>query len=150
MRNVMKNVAAGTVIGGSLLFTAGLGIATAQPDTAPAPDGLVNLSLGNAGVLENVKVADAAQIAAGVCELEVGQVTTLAETTEADGTEQSVCTNSLGSVVIHQNGPVQSESAPGHAEGLPGQAEGTPGQSGDAVPTTEPASPAGPSAEQGS
>ncbi len=34
MRNVMKNVAAGTVIGGSLLFTAGLGIATAQPETA--------------------------------------------------------------------------------------------------------------------
>ena len=60
MRNVMKNVAAGTVIGGSLLFTAGLGIATAQPETAP--DGLVNVSLGNAGVLEDVKAADAAQI----------------------------------------------------------------------------------------
>ena len=148
MRNVMKNVAAGTVIGGSLLFTAGLGIATAQPETAP--DGLVNVSLGNAGVLEDVKAADAAQIAAGVCDLEVDQVTTLAETTEADGTEQSVCTNSLGSVLIQQNGAGQSESAPGHAEGLPGQAEGTPGQSGDEVPTTEPATPAEPSAEQGS
>ena len=154
MRNVMKtafkNTAAGTVIGGSLLFTAGLGIAAAQPDTAPAPDGLVNVSLGNAGVLEDVKAADAVQIAAGVCDLEVDQVTTLAETAEADGTEQTVCTNSLGSVLVQQNGPGQSESAPGHAEGLPGQAEGTPGQSGDEVPTTEPATPAAPSAEQGS
>ncbi len=145
----MKNAAAGTVIGGSLLFTAGLGIAAAQPDTAPAPDGLVNVSLGNAGVLEDVKAADAAQIAAGVCDLEVDQVTTLAETTEADGTEQSVCTNSLGSVLIQQN--VAAEGLPGQAEGLPGAAEGTtPGQSGDEVPTTEPATPAGPSAEHGS
>jgi hypothetical protein len=148
MRNVMKNLAAGTVIGGSLLFTAGLGIATAQPETAP--DGLVNVSIGEAGVLENVKAADAAQIAAGVCDMEVNQVTSLAQTADADGTEQSVCTNSLGSVLIQQNGPGQSESAPGHAQGLPGQAEGTPGQSGDEVPTTEPATPAQPSAEQGS
>ena len=141
MRNAIKNVAAGTVIGGSLLFTAGLGIATAQPETAP--DGLVNVSLGNAGVLEDVKVVDAAQIAAGVCDMEVDQVTTLAETTEADGTEQTVCTNGLGSVLIQQNGPGQSESAPGHVEG-------TPGQSGDEVLTTEPATPQEPSAEHGS
>ena len=73
----MKNVAAGTVLGGSLLFAAGLGIATAQPDTAP--DGLVNVTIGNAGVLENVKAADAAQIAAGVCDIDVAQVTTLAD-----------------------------------------------------------------------
>ena len=137
----MKNVAVGTVFGGSLLFTAGLGIATAQPDTAP--DGLVNVTVGNAGVLENVKAVDAAQIAAGVCDIEVDQVTTLAESTDAEGTEQSVCTNSLGSVLIQQNGPGHSESAPGHVEG-------TPGQSGDEVPTTEPAAPEQPSAEQGS
>lgn len=137
MTNVMKNVAAGTVIGGSLLFTAGMGIATAQPDTAPAPDGLVNVTLGSAGVLEDVKTVDAAQIAAGVCNVEVDQVTTLAETTEADGTEQMVCTNNLGSVLIQQNG------APAHAEGLPGQ-------SGDEVPTTEPAAPQEPSAGHGS
>jgi len=141
MMNVMKNIAVGTVFGGSLLFTAGLGIATAQPDTAP--DGLVNVTVGNAGVLENVKAADAAQIAAGVCDMEIDQVTTLAESTDAEGTEQSVCTNQLGSVLIQQNGPGHSESAPGHAEG-------TPGQSGDEVPTTEPTAPEQPSAEQGS
>ena len=148
MKTALKNTAAGTVLGGSLLFTAGLGIATAQPETAP--DGLVNVSIGEAGVLENVKATDAAQIAAGVCDMQVDQVTTLAETTEAEGTEQSVCTNTLGSVLIQPNGPGQSESTPGQIEGLPGPAEGTPGQSGDEAPTTAPATPAQPSAEQGS
>lgn len=141
MTNIMKNVAAGTVIGGSLLFTAGLGIATAQPDTAP--DGLVNVTLGSAGVLEDVKAVDAAQIAAGVCDMPVDQVTALTESTDTEGTEQSVCVNSIGSVLIQQNGPGHFESAPGHAEGLPGQP-------GDEVPATEPAAPAEPSAEQGS
>jgi len=151
MRNVMKNVAAGTVLGGSLLFTAGLGIATAQPDNAPAPDGLVNVTLGSAGVLEDVKAADAATIAAGFFYLEVDRVTQLVEATDTEGTEQSVCNNSLGSVLIQQNGPGQSESAPGHIQGTPGQAEGTPGQtSGDEVPTTAPATPQQPSAEHGS
>ncbi|WP_234810327.1 hypothetical protein [Mycolicibacterium moriokaense] len=158
MRNVMKNVAAGTVLGGSLLFTAGLGIAGAQPHNAPAPDGLVNVTLGSAGVLEDVKAADAATIAAGVCDLEVDQVTKLAEATDTEGTEQSVCVNSLGSVLLQQNGPGQSESAPGHIQGAPGQVEGTPGEiegtpgqtSGDEVPTTAPATPQQPSAEHGS
>lgn len=137
MRNVLKNAAAGTAIGGSLLFTAGIGIATAQPDNAPAPDGLVNVALGSAGALEDVKAVDAAQIAAGVCDLPIDQVTKLAESTDTEGTEQSVCVNSLGSVLIQQNGPGHSESAPG--------------QSGDEVPTTEPAEPSEePSAEHGS
>ena len=144
----MKTAAAGTVIGGSLLFTAGLGIATAQPETAP--DGLVNVSIGESGVLENVRAADAAQIAAGVCDVEINEVTSLAETTDAEGTEQSVCTNNLGPVLIQQNVAGQPESTPGQAETLPGEAEGTPGLSGDEVPTTEPVTPAEPSAEQGS
>jgi hypothetical protein len=89
-----------------------------------------------------VKATDTAQIAAGVCDIEVSSVNALAESTDAEGTEQSVCTNSLGSVLIQQNGSGQSESAPGHAESLPGQ--------GEDAPTTEPATPQEPSAEQGS
>lgn len=119
MRNLMKNAAAGTVIGGSLLFTAGLGLATAQPDDAPAPDGLVNVTLGSAGALEDVKAADAAQIAACVCDIPIDQVTKLSESADAEGPEHSICV-SLGSVLIQQNGQGQSESTPGHAEGLPG------------------------------
>jgi hypothetical protein len=49
-------------------------------------------------------------------------------------TEQSVCANSLGSVLIQQNAA----------------AEGTPGTSGDEAPTTAPATPAEPTAEHGS
>jgi hypothetical protein len=146
MRNVMKNAAAGTVIGGSLLFTAGMGIAAAQPDTAPAPEGIVNVTLGSAGVLEDVKAVDAAQIAAGVCDVDVAKVTALAETTVADGTEQMVCANNLGSILIQRTGPGQSENAPGHT------AEALPGQSGDEVPTVSspaPATPQEPSTEHG-
>lgn len=148
----MKNVAAGTVIGGSLLFTAGMGIAAAQPDTAPAPDGLVNVTLGSAGVLKDVKAADAAKIAAGVCDLDVNQVTKMADTTEVDGSEQMVCASSLGTVLIQQNVAAQAEGLPGHAEGTtPGHAaEALPGQSGDEVPTTAPAAPQEPSAEHSS
>ena len=138
MTNIVKTTAVGAAIGGSLLFTAGLGIASAPPQTAP--DGLVNVSIGEAGVLEDVKATDAAQIAAGVCDIEVGPVNALAESTDAKGTEQSVCTNSLGSVLIQQNGPGQSESAPGHAQSMPGQGASDP----------EPATPEEPSAEQGS
>jgi len=147
----MKNAAAGTVIGGSLLFTAGMGIAAAQPDTAPAPDGLVNVTLGSAGVLKDVKAADAATIAAGVCDLEVNQVTKMAETTEADGSEQMVCASSLGSVLIQQNVAAEAEGLPAPAEGTSGHAaEALPGQSGDEVPTTAPVTPHEPSAAHGS
>jgi hypothetical protein len=153
MRNVMKNAAAGTVIGGSLLFTVGMGIAAAQPDTAPAPDGLVNVTLGSAGVLKDVKAADAAKIAAGVCDLELNQVTKMAETTEADGSEQMVCASSLGSVLIQQNVAAQAEGLPGQSESAPGHApEAVPGQSGDEVPAVSspaPATPQEPSTEHG-
>ncbi len=139
MGNILKTTAVGAAVGGSLLF-AGLGIASAEPETAP--DGLVNVSIGEAGVLKDVKAVDAAKIAAGVCDMEVTQVTAMAETTEADGTEQTVCTNSLGSVLIQQNGAV---------EGVPAApAQGTPGMSGDETPTTAPAAPQEPSAEHGS
>jgi hypothetical protein len=142
MKNVAKTIAAGAVLGGSLAFTAGLGLASAQP--APAPDGLVNVAIGDAGVLEDVAVADAAQIAAGVCDIEVDQVTTMAETADAEGTEQAVCTNDLGAVLILQSGPGQSENAPGQ--------QIAPGQQPQESPTSESptAEPEEPSAEQGS
>jgi hypothetical protein len=136
MRNVAKTVkytAAGAVLGGSLAFTAGLGLAGAQPDTAPAPDGLVNVSIGDVGVLENVDVAAAAQIAAGVCDVEVGPVNALAESVDVDGAEQSVCSNNLGAVLIQQSAPAESADAPA-----------------EETPTSEaPADPEEPSAEQG-
>jgi hypothetical protein len=112
MRNVAKTIAAGAVLGGSLAFTAGLGFAGAQPATAD--DDLVNLSLGSAGVLEDVNVTSAVQIAAAVCGgVAVPEVTTSADGVDATGTEAVVCTNTLGAITISQNGPGQSENAPG-------------------------------------
>jgi hypothetical protein len=112
MGNIVKRATAGAALGGSLFFTAGLGVAHAQPETAD--DGLVKLSLGSAGVLEDVNVASAVQIAAAVCGgvTVPQQVTTSADGVDATGTEAVVCTNNLGTVTISQNGPGQPEDAP--------------------------------------
>jgi hypothetical protein len=119
MRNTVKRATAGAALGGSLFFTAGLAIAFAQPDTAD--DDLVNLTLGNAGVLEDVNVVSAVQIAAAVCGgvAVPQQVTTTADDVDASGTEAVVCTNTLGAVTISQNGPGQSEEEPGIAGETP-------------------------------
>jgi hypothetical protein len=118
MRNIVKRATAGAALGGSLFFTAGLGIALAQPDTAD--DDLVNLSLGNVGVLEDVNVAAAAQIATGVCGgLVVPQVTTTVESVDTSSTETVVCTNNLGAISVSQNSPGQSEEEPGIAGETP-------------------------------
>ena len=119
MRNTVKRATAGAALGGSLFFTAGLAIAFAEPDTAN--DDLVNLTLGNAGVLEDVNVVSAVQIAAAVCGgvAVPQQVTTTADDVDASGTEAVVCNNTLGAITISQNGPGESEEAPGIAGETP-------------------------------
>ncbi len=133
-----KKLTAGAVLGGSLLFTAGVGIAMAQPNTAT--DSRVNISFGNAGVLEDVDVTAAAQIAADVCHTDVNSVKALAQAADTEGTDQTVCTNTLGTVAIQQNGPGHSENAPGQDR----RHEATPTSE---TPTTSPT--AAPSAENG-
>src|SRR6266478_4036672 len=66
MRNMVKRTAAGAVLGGSLLVTGGLGIASAAP-VNNVNDQLVNLSVGNASFLHDVNVDVAAQIAGLLC-----------------------------------------------------------------------------------
>ncbi|KUI09423.1 hypothetical protein AU191_05475 [Mycolicibacterium acapulense] len=51
-----------------------------------------------------------------VCHTDVNSVHALAQTTDTEGTEKTVCTNNLGTVTIQQNGPSHSENAPGQAE----------------------------------
>jgi hypothetical protein len=111
MGNIVKRATAGAALGGSLFFTAGLGIALAQPDTAD--DDLVNLTIGNVSTLEDVNIAAAAQIAAAVCGVDVGPVTTSVEGVDTTGTETVVCTNNLGAISVSQNGSGQSDDAPG-------------------------------------
>src|ERR1700758_5575018 len=66
MRNVVKRIAAGAVLGGSLLVSGGLGIANAVPPTN-ANDQQVDLAIGNSGVLHDLNVNVAAQIANLLC-----------------------------------------------------------------------------------
>lgn len=132
-----KTLTAGVVMGGSLLFTAGMGAAMAQPDAASdnaASDNRVNVTIGDAGVLEDVDVAAATQIAAAVCDTDQNSVSALAQAADTEGTDQTVCTNNLGTVVIQQNGPGQSENAPGQAEQVPA----TPDSQAPAEQPTEP------------
>jgi hypothetical protein len=104
-----KRVAVGAIMGGGLLMSAGLGLANADSN-----DGKVDVRVGNAGILEDVSVADAAQIAAGVCNVDVNQVNRLAQDVDSSGNLQNVCNNNLGAVEFGQN-------QPGHAAGAPGQ-----------------------------
>ncbi|OBB28721.1 hypothetical protein A5792_21475 [Mycolicibacterium peregrinum] len=122
----MKTATAGAMLGGSLLFTVGLGIAQAAPETAG--DGKVNLTLGNISVLENVDDAAAAQIAAGVCEnTDTAALTTAVQGVDANSTDHVVCTNNLGTISFSQNGTTER---PG------GAAQGTAPHS--VAPTTAP------------
>jgi hypothetical protein len=111
MQNIIKKTAAGAVMGGALLFTGGMGLASAQP--LNLQDGLVNLAIGDVTVLENVNAAVAANVAAAICGINVSDVNVLAEQVDADGGQQTVCENTNRPIDIVQNA-------------------GTPGQSGGA------------------
>jgi hypothetical protein len=112
---IMKRVAGGAVVGGSLLFTAGLGVANAAP--VQIQDGLVNLALGDITVLEDVNVGVAAQITALVCDVaDIGNITALATAVDAGSDDQEVlCQSAAGPVTVTQNGPGNSENAPGRS-----------------------------------
>ncbi|WP_263998748.1 hypothetical protein [Mycolicibacterium vanbaalenii] len=86
--NFVKNAAAGAVLGGSLLFTAGLGMAQAQP--AETPDGLVSLSIGDVTLLESATADKAAAAAAAICGAVPADVSALVAQVDSEGAEQTV------------------------------------------------------------
>lgn len=142
MGNLVKTATAGAMLGGSLLFTVGLGIAQAAPDTAG--DGKVNLTLGNVSVLQNVDDAAAAQIAAGVCEnTDTAALTTAVQGVDANGTDHVVCTNNLGTISFSQNGTAER---PGTAP----QGSGPQSLAPTTAPTTVPGGTHSPSDTDGS
>lgn len=111
MKNIMKTTAAGAMIGGSLLFTVGMGSATAQP--LNVQDGLVNVGVGDVTILENVNVGVAAQVIAAVCGTDV--TAAVLGAVDQTGDTQTFCNLPGGDVVVTQNA-------------------GTPGQSGQVPP----------------
>jgi hypothetical protein len=124
MKSIVKRASAGAVLGGALVFTGGMGIASAQP--LNLQDGLVNVAVGDVTILEDVNVGVAANVAATICGLEVGPVNILAESVDADGGTETVCTiDQTRAINLVQNAgtPGQSGQAPG---GGPAQAPGNP------------------------
>ncbi|MBV5242472.1 hypothetical protein KUF57_02845 [Mycolicibacterium sp. PAM1] len=98
----VKNAAAGAVLGGSLLFTAGLGMAQAQP--VDAPDGLVNLTVGDLTLLESVSADTAATAASALCGAEATDISALASQVDGEGAPQTVCSGLPGGdLVVAQN-----------------------------------------------
>lgn len=99
-KNMAKKVAAGAVLGGSLLFTGGLGVASAAPPLPPLQDGLVNVAVGNVTVAKDVNVDAAAQVAANACGVTVQNVNALASGVVQNGQPATVCTTPTGPVSI--------------------------------------------------
>lgn len=133
MRNIVKRASAGAVMGGSLLFTAGLGLASAQP--LNLQDGLINVAVGDVTILENVNVGVAATVAAAICGVQViddVDLNVIAEQIDAgdEGDTRTICTVPGGDVNLVQNAgtPGQSGQAPG---GGPAQAPGNPTPGGN-------------------
>ncbi len=124
----VKNAAAGAVLGGSLLFTAGLGIANAQP--VEAPDGLVNLAVGDVTILESVSADTAATAAGAICGSVPAEVGALAAQVDGQGADQIVCSGLPGGdLVLTQNAiSAQEQGTEGSSDDAPvGPAEGTEG-----------------------
>lgn len=102
MQNIVKKTAVGALIGGSLLFTGGMGVASAQP--LQLQDGLVNLAVGDVTILEDVNVGVAATVAAAICDVaDVGSINVLAEAADSGTASDSICTVPGGDVTLLQN-----------------------------------------------
>ncbi|MGU3650942.1 hypothetical protein [Mycolicibacterium sp. A43C] len=130
MKNtMMTRMTAGAAMSGALLLFGGAAVAAAQPE-----DGKVDLSIGTAGVLTNVPVTTAAQIAADLCKTDLGEVTVTAESVDTAGAQQSACTNAtVGQVDFRQNG----QQPDGATTPAPATAEGA-SYSEEPVQTDEP------------
>jgi hypothetical protein len=111
MANTMKKLAAGAVMGGSVLFTGGMGLASAAP--LQLQDGLVNVAVGDVTILEDVNVGVAATVAAAICDVaDVGSINVLAEATDSGTNSDSICTVPGGDVTL-----VQNAGTPGNSGG---------------------------------
>lgn len=102
---------AGAALGSALLLFGGAAAANAEPG-----DGRVDLAIGTAGVLTGVPIETATQIAAGICDSDASTISSVAESVDAGGSQQSVCNNDIGAVDFRQN-TVGVDDAPGTAEG---------------------------------
>ena len=140
--NFVKNAAVGAVFGRSLLFTAGFGIANAQPVDAPVPDGLVNLAVGDVTILESVNTETAASAASAICGTAPADVSGLASQVDTAGADQTVCAGLPGGDLVLQNASVTEQ--PENTDGSEGAEEPESAPSAPSAPSTDGAGIAGP------
>jgi hypothetical protein len=143
MTDVVKNVAAGALLGGSLLFTAGLGIANAEP--MPGAN-VVDLAIGNIKILQGANLDTAASVAGAVCNINTSQANSLAQRATTESNAQTVCSLPGGMVTFSQAGSISGGAGPAQAPAV-----GTPqSQMGPASPMNPmgPMSPPYPSDQQ--
>jgi len=89
----------------TLLAGAALATGVATPATAqPVQDGLINVAVGDVTILEDVRVALAAQVAAQTCCVSVGPVAVLGRAVDRNGRTKTVCESDQGRVTLRQNG----------------------------------------------
>lgn len=138
--SVVKNVAASAVLGGSLLFSAGLVIANAQPEepSAPDSDGLVTVVVGGSTAQDSVPVEAAAAAAAGACGGDPAAAVGLAQRADVEGAAQAVCPdvliiqNASETIQVPAESTVESEVPP--PPGAEAPAEPVEGSEPPAVP----------------
>ncbi len=115
MSNIVTKAAVGAVLGGSLLFTGGLGVAAAAPPVN-LQDGLVNVAVGNVSILNDLQVGVAANVVATICNVPV-TAAILGSVDQTGATSEAFCTVPGGPVTVTQNAgstPGNSSNAPGH------------------------------------
>ncbi|MGE2729984.1 hypothetical protein ACQI4F_10920 [Mycolicibacterium vaccae] len=112
----VKTAAAGALLGGGMLFTAGLGMAGAQPAVS-TPDGLVDIAVGDTTILRGVP-ADAAAVTAGaLCATAPEEVGSLAQQVDSDSVSQTVCTGLPGGDLVLTQNVSSTQDQPGSADG---------------------------------
>lgn len=110
----VKNAAAGAFLGGSLLFTAGLGMAHAQPAESPS-DGQVGLSIGSVTLLESSSADTVAAAAAAICGATPADVSALATQVGTEGGTQTVCSGLPGGDLVVVQSVSTAPAAPAEA-----------------------------------
>ena len=110
--NVVKNAAAGAMVGGSLLFTAGLVVAHAQPEeeSPVTSDGMVSVLVGGATAQDSVPLEEAAAAVTEVCGGEPASVA---------GEDVAAVVPSLPSSAEHLSVNVFSDAAKSASDGSP-------------------------------
>lgn len=92
MRKLVATVCATSLVAVGVAGTAG----------AQTQNGLVNVAIGDVNVLNDARIAIAAQVAASICGVKVGPVAVLGTAVDRTGDARTVCETAQGPVRITQ------------------------------------------------